>query len=92
MYTIILSSGYRKAIKRIVRHKNFDHIKLEEVISILERGQKLDPKYLDHELKGDLNGFRECHIQNDILLIYQKEEGALILLLVNVGAHASLFQ
>lgn len=92
MYTIILSSGYRKAIKRIVRHKDFDHLKLEAVIRVLEGGQKLDPKYLDHELKGDLKGFRECHIQNDILLVYQKEEGTLILLLVNIGTHASLFQ
>lgn len=91
MYIVSLSSGYRKALKHIARHKDFDHRKLEAVISILESGERLAPKYLDHQLKGNLNDFRECHVQNDILLTYQKKENVLILLLVNIGTHSSTF-
>ena len=47
---------------------------------------------LDHALKGDLVGFRECHIAPDILLIYCLEDGVLILTLVNIGNHAQLFE
>lgn len=91
MYTIIVSSSYRKAFKRLARNKNFNRIKLESVIHILECGEKLESKYLDHELKGKLDGFRECHIQNDILLIYQIIKDQLILVLINVGSHSELF-
>ena len=91
MYTVILSSGYRKALKRIVRNKDFDHLKLETVVHVLECGQKLDQKYRDHGLKGQFEGLRECHVQNDILLVYQIIDDNLILLLVDIGSHSDLF-
>ncbi|WP_095063017.1 type II toxin-antitoxin system mRNA interferase toxin, RelE/StbE family [Kingella negevensis] len=27
-------------------------------------------KFKDHELKGNLNNFRECHVKPDLLLLY----------------------
>ena len=51
----------------------------------------LEEKYKDHELKGKYQGFRECHIQPDWLLIYLIEEGILTLTLVDTGTHADLF-
>ena len=48
-------------------------------------------RYRDHQLKGNFKEYRECHIQNDILLMYQKIDDVLILLLVNIGSHAELF-
>lgn len=91
MYAVTLSSGYRRALKRVMRHKDSDYRKLEAVISILESGERLDSKYLDHQLKGNLNDFRECHVQNDILLTYQKKEEVLVLLLIDIGTHSSTF-
>ena len=44
-----------------------------------------------NELKGKYQGFRECHIQPDWLLIYLKEDGILTLTLVDTGTHADLF-
>lgn len=69
MYTVILSSRYRKSLKRILRHKDFDRMRFEAIVQILESGGILGEKYRDHELKGEFVGTRECHIQNDILLI-----------------------
>lgn len=91
MYLVFSSNRYKRSYKRIKRHKDFDRTKLEEVIDILSQGKKLDLKYRDHELTGDLQGFRECHIQNDILLIYEIVDGKLILVLVDIGSHSELF-
>ena len=91
MYAIILSSGYRKALKHIVRHKDFNAKKLEEVISALSRGEELGLKHRNHELKGKLVGLRECHIQNNMLLVYKVIKDNLILVLVDIGSHSDLF-
>ncbi len=91
MYAVILSSRYRRSLKRIRRHKDFSRIKLEEVIGILERGGKLPQKYGDHELTGNLKGSRECHVQNDMLLVYQIIKKELVLVLINIGSHSDLF-
>lgn len=47
--------------------------------------------YKDHKLKGEYDGFRECHIEPDLLLIYKKEEKDLLLLCLGLGTHSKLF-
>ena len=91
MYTVILSRQYTKSLKRWVRNKNFDEKKLQTVIKMLESGKDLPLSHRDHQLKGNFKEYRECHIQNDILLMYQKYDDILILLLVNIGSHSELF-
>ncbi|MEK7538450.1 MAG: type II toxin-antitoxin system YafQ family toxin [Patescibacteria group bacterium] len=91
MYLIFPSRRYQRAHKRIKRHKDFNPTKLEEVVDALAQGKKLDPKYLDHELSGGLKSLRECHIQNDILLMYQIIGDKLVLVLVDIGSHSDLF-
>ena len=57
----------------------------------LRTGIALDEKNRDHELKGKYDGFRECHIQPDWLLIYLLEDNILTLTLVDTGTHSDLF-
>ena len=64
---------------------------LDKVITMLQNDIPLEEKYRDHELKGKYQGFRECHIQSDWLLIYLKENDVLTLTLVDTGTHADLF-
>mgnify|MGYP002769811495 FL=1 len=64
---------------------------LDKVITMLQNDIPLEEKYRDHELKGKYQGFRECHIQPDWLLIYLKENDVLTLTLVDTGTHADLF-
>lgn len=92
MYRVFPSSRYKKSLKRISRHKDFNVKKLDEIVSLLKEGGHLDVRHSDHELKGEFVGIRECHIQNDILLMYRKEEDTLILLLIDIGTHSSLFR
>lgn len=92
MYRVILSRRYKTALKRFSRRKNFDGQLLEEIISTLACGEKLDINHSDHQLAGELKEYRECHVKNNILLMYQKHENVLILLLVDLGTHDDLFR
>ena len=38
-----------------------------------------------------INGFRECHIQPDWLLIYNIDHNELILTVLRTGTHSDLF-
>ena len=51
----------------------------------------IEEKYQDHQLKGKLSKYRECHIQPDWLLVYLIEEDILVLTLINTGTHSDLF-
>ncbi|MCR4323034.1 MAG: type II toxin-antitoxin system YafQ family toxin [Candidatus Azambacteria bacterium] len=82
--------SYLKLLKSGAKKKVFDDIAL--VIDILACGEVLDAKYRDHKLQGDYTGYRECHIRADLLLVYQIREGALVLVLVDIGTHAYLFE
>ncbi len=92
MYHIDPSNKYIKSLKRVSQHKDFNAKKLDEVVLLLKSGSTLDSMYRDHELKGGFVGIRECHIQNDILLLYRKEKNVLILVLVDIGSHSYLFE
>ena len=60
-----------------------------EVLHSLTKRIPLPEKYLDHPLAGNWIGFRECHIQPDMLLIYDNSGDKLIL--VRLGTHSELF-
>lgn len=92
MYHVIPSNKYTKSLRRISQHKDFDIKKHKEIIRLLENNEKLSPQYKDHELKGEYAGTRECHVQNDMLLLYRKEKDILILLFVDIGTHSYLFE
>ena len=92
MFVIQTTKGYRKSLKKLAGSGNFNIKKLEEIIDLLAAGKTLLKKYKDHALTGNLSKFRECHIQPDILLVYLKDENQLVLVLVNIGNHASLFK
>lgn len=88
-YELILTGKFKKSLKR-ARKRGLDISLLEEVVDKLQNDIKLEDKYRDHDLKGNLKGFRECHIQPDWLLLYLKEDDVLTLTLVDTGSHADL--
>ncbi|MCE0957482.1 MULTISPECIES: type II toxin-antitoxin system YafQ family toxin [Pseudomonas] len=54
----------------------------------------LAPEWLDHPLKGNWVGFRECHVGGDFLLIYRldAESKQEQIVFVRTGTHADLFE
>lgn len=90
MLTIDFHKSFKRDYRRVLR-RGYDIHLLEQVIQMLAEQKKLPPKYRDHELGGDYNGYRECHITPDWLLIYKIEQNELILLVTRTGTHSDLF-
>lgn len=94
MLNVYRASNYRKAFIKLTKSGSFsnkDREKLEAIIITIKKEQKLDPRYKDHELSGEFNGIRECHIKPDLLLLYKIEQDILTLVLLNLGSHSELF-
>ena len=89
-YELILTGKFKKSLK-LAKKRSQDLKLLDKVITMLQNDIPLEEKYRDHELNGKYQGFRECHIQPDWLLIYLKENYVLTLTLVDTGTHADLF-
>ena len=78
---------YKLAIKRGLRISLLD-----DVITLLSKGEDLPEKYRDHALIGNWLGHRECHILPDWLLIYRIENDVLVLTLSRTGSHSDLIE
>ncbi|MDO8289551.1 MAG: type II toxin-antitoxin system YafQ family toxin [Parvibaculum sp.] len=63
---------------------------LKPVLLALVNDQALDAVYKDHGLTGGWKGYRDCHIKNDLVLIYNIEQEG-VLKLVRLGSHSELF-
>ena len=77
--------------RKLIIKRGYDIQKLKNVIKILQKGETLNAKYLDHSLSGNYQGYRECHIEPDWLLIYKIENDTLTLILSRTGTHSDLF-
>lgn len=90
--SILWSKKFKQDYKRLVSSGNKTTINtLLTVIELLASGETLPEKYQDHVLKGTWNGYRECHVKPDLLLIYKLENNELTLTLVRTGSHSDLF-
>ncbi len=92
IYEIVKTKRFKTAYKRVKNLKGFKVETFVEVVETLASGNKLKVEYRDHKLTGNLKDFRECHLASDILLMYQIDDGVLILTLVSIGNHAQLFK
>ena len=68
-YRVFRSKRFRKSLKKMIQ-RGKDINKINDVILKLANGETLAPKYKDHALSGDLEGLRDCHIENDRRLLY----------------------
>ena len=89
-YTVRRTKKFRKELKKMLK-RGADLDKLETVVNILAAGEPLPPQYRDHALTGNLTGLRDCHIENDWLLLYTIQDDVLVLTLTRTGSHSNLF-
>lgn len=90
MYKLKKTAKFKKDFKRI-KKRGYDLDLLYYVVNELVSGNTLDEKYYNHQLTGDYNGFMECHITPDWLLIYKIDNNELILTASRTGTHSDLF-
>lgn len=86
MRIIDRASAFKRDFKK---HGELESI-LIEVLYKLGNDDVLPEKYRDHALTGNWDGYRECHIKPDLLLIYKKPDDD-ILFLARLGSHSELF-
>jgi len=91
VYEIVYTNRMKRDVK-LMKKRGKDLSKLATVLSLLADGMQIPPQYRDHSLTGNLGDFRECHIENDWLLIYQIFEDKLILSATATGTHSDLFK
>ena len=90
-YEVTYTSSFKRDLRKALQ-RNYDIEKLKRVVALLEEGKNLPPCYKDHQLKGNKKDFRELHIENDWLLIYQRKEKILVLTLTRTGTHSDLLE
>jgi len=87
---------FLKDWERLSRSGRYDMNRLKEAMLLLvENDAPLGPEWLDHPLKGEWQGYRECHIGGDFLLIYNVDETigkAGTIYFTRSGTHSELFR
>jgi mRNA interferase YafQ len=97
MLQAALTSGFKRNTKRLQK-KHYDMALLRKVMTLIatdtsETRATLVAQYNDHALKGDKQGYRECHVDNhnDWLLAYSIDEDAQKVIFAATGSHDDLF-
>lgn len=74
IYTTYFKKTYKKSLKQGKKGG-----KINDIICKLANNLPLDVKHKDHKLSGNYINKRECHIEPDWLLIYEKTSDSLVL-------------
>lgn len=84
-----MTSQFKKDLKKI---KNNPHKiqNLKKVLLNLEENGVVPDEYYPHKLTGNYAGYMECHVENDLLLIWIDADENIIKL-VRLGNHSKLF-
>ena len=91
-YHVVTASKFKKGYK-LAKKQGKDLSMLAWGIDQLAKDIPLPASWKDHQLKGNLKRFRECHIGGlgDWLLVYEKRDTDMILYLFGTGTHTDLF-
>lgn len=93
MYKIIASNRFKRSMKKYLKNSHqLEDIKMVLQL-LLENGRySIPPKMYPHKLKGNYKNCWECHIQPDLLLIWeQQEHPEQEITLIEIGSHSDLF-
>ena len=88
-YEVILTNRCRKSLKKMLSRGKAKAL-FYNVVNMLASGEPLPSQYHDHALIGDRIGLRDCHIENDWVLLYMIKDDILVLTLTDTGTHSDL--
>ncbi len=71
--------------------RGYDKTLFEKVVTILMNGEKLPEQYHNHPLHGNYEGWNDCHILPDWILVWRYNNDRLELCLLDTGTHSILF-
>ncbi len=82
---------FKKDLKKYV-HQQEAMKELAKVTFLLAQEKPLEEKHRDHFLIGNGVGYRECHVKNDLVLIYKMIKEERQLYLVRFGSHSEVLK
>ena len=88
------SKEFLKDWQRLTHSGRYDMNRLKEAMTLIAANNgPLPPEWRDHPLMGEWEGYRECHIGGDFLLIYTLDEAGKHgqVVFIRCGTHAELF-
>ena len=88
MRRVIFSRIFEKDVK-LMKKRGYVMEKLGAALRTLAETGKLEERFKDHPLRGNYQGYRECHLEPDWLLIYKITDEELSL--SRTGTHSDLF-
>ena len=91
MRTHSKTSSFKRDWKRIQKQGK-DLSKLKTIMDFLIDEKPLPPELKDHQLTGNLQAFRECHVEPNWLLVYQITDSNTCVSFARTGSHSELFK
>ncbi|OUO37673.1 addiction module toxin RelE [Muribaculum sp. An289] len=90
MWELKITRQFKKDLKKY-RNRADEIFCLSVVLKMLQETGTVSREYKPHLLVGEYTGFMECHVKNDLLLIWLDERENIIKL-VRLGTHSELFK
>lgn len=87
MYDVVATNQFSKDYKRCIK-RAYDN----DLIIMLSEIGTVPLKHKPHQLSGNLNGYTECHVKPDWLLIWLKNDIEKTIYLISTGTHSDLFK
>lgn len=94
MYAIVKSTRFERSLRKIKKSGMYSEgvrSRLAGALDALVRDVPLPPIHMDHQLHGDMQECRECHIKGDLVLVYQKYHEVQKIVLHDIGTHSQIF-
>ena len=85
-----IENSFRNDTKRLYKRNILVQDEIAPIVEKLLNQEQLDPKYKDHALKGDYAGYRDCHIESNLVLVYKIQNNTLYL--SRIGRHSDIFK
>ena len=90
MYEVIFTNQFKKDYKLCMKRK-YDILLLDELLDAMAEFGTVPSVYRPHILSGKLEGYWECHVKSDWLLLWLLNEDQKTITLIGTGTHSDLF-
>ena len=94
MYKIGYSGSFKKDLKTLKKRSSQNFEILRVFITDLQKTgfQGIDQRHKPHKLIGNYSKHCECHVLNDLLIIWLQNDLEKTIILVRTGTHSDIFR
>lgn len=93
MFVIDYTGKFKRDLKLLKKRSPKQFRELQQFVEQLEKTgfEGVEMKYHPHYLSGNYHECCECHVLNDLLLIWFEDKDNMIITLIRTGTHSDLF-